>query len=183
MFGFNQGSEVGYQCSTRLTAGSGIGVGVFIALVFAWILGRDWLLMDKGNLWMIAVFMLVGVLIALRGVYLYCRPRVETRHIVVGNLTHRLYLHNKPLFVLFTGGVYALVVVGVTLVFDLIEWAVEGLRCRRMGRPLPPAQPDDCGAGLCGRRAEVLPGLLLLQPLAEEQWIIDNGLWIIGGFL
>ena len=118
MFGFNQGSEVVYQCSTRLTAGSGIGVGVFIALVFAWILGRDWLLMDKGNLWMIAVFMLVGVLIALRGVYLYCRPRVETRHIVVGN--------NKPLFVLFTGGVYALVVVGVTFVFDLIEWAVEG---------------------------------------------------------
>ena len=101
-------------------------MGVFIALVFAWILGRDWLLMDKGNLWMIAVFMLVGVLIALRGVYLYCRPRVETRHIVVGNLTHRLYLRNKPLFVLFTGGVYALVVVGVTLVFDLIEWAVEG---------------------------------------------------------
>ena len=83
MFGFNQGSEVVYQCSTRLTAGSGIGVGVFIALVFAWILGRDWLLMDKGNLWMIAVFMLVGVLIALRGVYLYCRPRVETRHIVL----------------------------------------------------------------------------------------------------
>ena len=178
MFGFNQGSEVVYQCSTRLTAGSGIGVGVFIALVFAWILGRDWLLMDKGNLWGIAAFMLVGVLIALRGVYLYCRPRVETRHIVVGNLTHRLYLRNKPLFVLFTGGVYALVVVGVTLVFDLIEWAVEGfddrvgggrLRCRRMGRPLPPAQPDDCGAGLCGRCAEVLPGLLLLQPLAEEQ--------------
>lgn len=64
MFGLNQGSEVVYQCSTRLTAGSGIGVGVFIALVFAWILGRDWLLMDKGNLWMIAVFMLVGVLIA-----------------------------------------------------------------------------------------------------------------------
>lgn len=126
MIGFNRGSEVIYQCSTRLTAGSGIGVGVFIALVFAWILGRDWLLMDKGNLWMIAVFMLVGVLIALRGVYLYCRPRVETRHIVVGNLTHRLYLRNKPLFVLFTGGVYALVVVGVTLVFDLIEWAVEG---------------------------------------------------------
>lgn len=126
MFGFNQGSEVIYQCSTRLTASSGIGVGVFIALVFAWILGRDWLLMDKGNLWMIAVFMLVGVLIALRGVYLYCRPRVETRHIVVGNLMHRLYLRNKPLFVLFTGGVYALVVVGVTLVFDLIEWAVEG---------------------------------------------------------
>lgn len=27
MFGFNQGSEVVYQCSTRLTAGSGIGVG------------------------------------------------------------------------------------------------------------------------------------------------------------
>ncbi len=27
MFGFNQGSEVIYQCSTRLTAGSGIGVG------------------------------------------------------------------------------------------------------------------------------------------------------------
>lgn len=126
MFGFNQGSEVVYQCSARLTAGSGIGVGVFIALVFAWILGRDWLLMDKGNLWGIAAFMLVGVLIALRGVYLYCRPRVETRHIVVGNLTHRLYLRNKPLFVLFTGGVYALVVVGVTLVFDLIEWAVEG---------------------------------------------------------
>ena len=126
MIGFNSGSEVSYRCSTRLTAGSGIGVGVFIALVFAWILGRNWLLMDKGNLWMIAVFMLVGVLIALRGVYLYCRPRVETRHIVVGNLTHRLYLRNKPLFVLFTGGVYALVVVGVTLVFDLIEWAVEG---------------------------------------------------------
>ena len=126
MIGFNSGSEVIYQCSTRLTAGSGIGVGVFIALVFAWILGRDWLLMDKGNLWGIAAFMLVGVLIALRGVYLYCRPRVETRHIVVGNLTHRLYLRNKPLFVLFTGGVYALVVVGVTLVFDLIEWAVEG---------------------------------------------------------
>ena len=78
MIGFNSGSEVIYQCSTRLTAGSGIGVGVFIALVFAWILGRYWLLMDKGNLWMIAVFMLVGVLIALRGVYLYCRPRVET---------------------------------------------------------------------------------------------------------
>ena len=115
MFGFNQGSEVVYQCSTRLTAGSGIGVGVFVALVFAWILGRNWLLMDKGNLWMIAVFMLVGVLIALRGVYLYCRPRVETRHIVVGNLTHRLYLRNKPLFVLFTGGVYALVVVGFRL--------------------------------------------------------------------
>lgn len=126
MIGFNSGSEVIYQCSTRLTAGSGTGVGVFIALVFAWILGRDWLLMDKGNLWGIAAFMLVGVLIALRGVYLYCRPRVETRHIVVGNLTHRLYLRNKPLFVLFTGGVYALVVVGVTLVFDLIEWAVEG---------------------------------------------------------
>lgn len=27
MFGLNQGSEVVYQCSTRLTAGSGIGVG------------------------------------------------------------------------------------------------------------------------------------------------------------
>ncbi len=38
MFGLNQGSEVIYQCSTRLTAGSGIGVGVFIALVFAWII-------------------------------------------------------------------------------------------------------------------------------------------------
>lgn len=38
MFGFNQGSEVVYQCSTCLTAGSGIGVGVFIALVFAWII-------------------------------------------------------------------------------------------------------------------------------------------------
>lgn len=34
MFGFNQGSEVVYQCSTRLTAGSGIGVGAFIALKY-----------------------------------------------------------------------------------------------------------------------------------------------------
>ena len=179
MFGLNQGSEVVYQRSTRLTAGSGIGVGVFIALVFACMLGRDCLLMDKGNLWGIAVFMLVGVLIALRGVYLYCRPRVETRHIVVGNLTHRLYLRNKPLFVLFTGAG------GGRDNARLRPDRVGGGRLRRcrMGRPLPPAQPDDCGAGLCGRRAEVLPGLLLLQPLAEEQWIIDNGLWIIGGFL
>ncbi len=126
MFGFNRGNEVVYQCSTRLTAGSGIGVGLFIVLLFAWVLGRQWQLMDKGNLWMIAVFMLVGVLIALRGVYLYCRPRVETRRVVVGNLTHRLYLRNKLFFMLFTGGVYALMVVGVTLAFDLIEWVMEG---------------------------------------------------------
>lgn len=33
MFGFNHGNEVVYQCSTRLTAGSSIGVGMFVVLV------------------------------------------------------------------------------------------------------------------------------------------------------
>lgn len=126
MSAFNYGSEVVYQCSTRLTAGSGIGVGLFIVLAFAWILGRQWQLMDWGNLCGISAFILVGVFFIVRGVCLYRRPRVETRRVVVGNLTHRLYLRNKPLFVLFTGGVYALAVAVVTLVLDLVWWSVDG---------------------------------------------------------
>ncbi len=126
MFGFNHGNEVVYQCSTRLTAGSSIGVGMFVVLVFAWVLGSQWQLMNGGNLCAIVAFMLVGVLIFVRGVYLYRRPSMEARRVVLGNLTHRLYLCNKPLFVLFTGGVYVLVVVAVTLAFDLIWWGTEG---------------------------------------------------------
>ena len=34
MFGFNHGNEMVCRCSTRLTAGSSIGVGMFVVLVF-----------------------------------------------------------------------------------------------------------------------------------------------------
>ena len=114
---------VEFECSPVPEGKMFVAVGLFIAVLTA--MGA---IVNSGMpLFLPVTLGLVSVGCIGFGVYYWAfRYGPVKRQVVIGNWCHRLYLRNKPLFVLFTGGVYALVVVGVTLVFDLIEWAVEG---------------------------------------------------------
>ncbi len=127
MFGFNRGNRVAYWCSTRLTASEAICVGLLMVVAFAGISVWQWKLLNTNVVLMLLFVMLVGLLILAWGLVRYYRPGMETRYVVLDNWSHRLFLGNKWLFVLFTGGVYMLAATVFALVLDCIWWLSGGL--------------------------------------------------------
>lgn len=128
MLGINRGTAVKYQCSRRASARIQLLVCFCVLLFIGSLALLKWHEQDMDAF---IGILFAGSLVLLYMVwpaYRYFRPGLETRTVMLGGWAHRLYLRSRPLFLLCTGSISAVVVLVVKLLFDWMEkGSVEGL--------------------------------------------------------